>query len=133
MSSATPAGEWTQYLHGDVKRSGTTTSWLAKDHLDSNRLVTDSAGALAAGGRVSYGPYGKPQGTPPVSKAYINERYDAETGLQYLHFRYYDPLFGRFLSPDSWDPILQAVDVNRYAYALNDPIQRVGCERASLG
>src|SRR6185436_5622858 len=71
---------------------------------------------------VSYGPYGKPQGTPPVSKAYINERYDAETGLQYLHFRYYDPLLGRFLSPDSWDPILKAVDINRYAYAGNDPI-----------
>ena len=69
-----------------------------------------------------YGPYGKPTSSPPVSKSYINERYDAETGLQYLHSRYYDPLLGHFLSPDTFDPILRSVDINRYAYALNDPI-----------
>lgn len=28
----------------------------------------------------------------------------------------------RFLSPDTWDPWLQGVDVNRYAYSGNDPI-----------
>ncbi len=28
----------------------------------------------------------------------------------------------RFLSPDNWDPWLQGVDVNRYAYSGNDPI-----------
>lgn len=28
----------------------------------------------------------------------------------------------RFLSPDTWDPFLQGVDTNRYAYSLNDPI-----------
>ena len=43
-------------------------------------------------------------------------------GLQYLHARYYDPLLGRFLSPDTWDPILAGVDINRYAYAGNDPV-----------
>jgi RHS repeat-associated protein len=117
---ARTAGEWTQYLHGDVERTGSQRSWLHKDHLASNRLISDQAGA--AGSRVPYGPYGKPVSDPPVSKAYINERYDTETGLQYLHNRYYDPLFGRFLSPDTWDPILAGVDINRYAYAGNDPI-----------
>ena len=28
----------------------------------------------------------------------------------------------RFLSPDTWDPWLQGVDINRYAYSNNDPI-----------
>ncbi|CAN5561476.1 hypothetical protein BH10PSE7_BH10PSE7_30130 [soil metagenome] len=28
----------------------------------------------------------------------------------------------RFLQPDTWDPILLGVDINRYAYAGNDPI-----------
>jgi hypothetical protein len=28
----------------------------------------------------------------------------------------------RFLSPDTWDPYLAGVDVNRYAYSGNDPI-----------
>jgi hypothetical protein len=40
----------------------------------------------------------------------------------YLHARYYDPAAARFLTPDTWDPILAGVDVNRYAYAGNDPI-----------
>jgi RHS repeat-associated protein len=30
------------------------------------------------------------------SKSYIGERYDAESGLMYLHARYYDPVIGRF-------------------------------------
>jgi D-alanyl-D-alanine carboxypeptidase len=40
----------------------------------------------------------------------------------YLHARYYDPLLSRFLTPDTWDPILAGVDFNRYAYAGNDPV-----------
>jgi RHS repeat-associated protein len=69
-----------------------------------------------------YGPYGAPAGTPLNGRAYINERFDPETGLQYLHARYLDPKLGRFLSPDTWDPTLPGVDYNRYAYAGNDPI-----------
>ncbi len=30
----------------------------------------------------------------------------------------------RFLSPDNWDPWLQGVDINRYAYSGNDPINQ---------
>jgi RHS repeat-associated protein len=55
-------------------------------------------------------------------KGYINERFDPETGLQYLNARYHDPLLARFLTPDSWDPDLPGVDINRYAYAGNDPV-----------
>lgn len=73
-----------------------------------------------------YGAFGTPlavDGSTVINgKAYINERFDPETGLQYLHARYYDPEVARFLSPDSWDPILQGVDFNRYAYAGNDPV-----------
>jgi hypothetical protein len=42
--------------------------------------------------------------------------------LQYLNARYYDPLLARFLTPDWWDSILAGVDVNRYAYSANDPV-----------
>ncbi len=55
-------------------------------------------------------------------RGYINERFDPETGLQYLHARYYDPHLGRFLSPNTWDPAIPEVDFNRYAHSLNDPI-----------
>jgi hypothetical protein len=30
----------------------------------------------------------------------------------------------RFLTPDTWDPILAGVDFNRYAYGANDPINQ---------
>lgn len=59
-----------------------------------------------------------------TKKGYIGERFDAETGLMYLNARYYDPAFGRFISPDDWDPTLQGVGTNRYAYAQNDPVNK---------
>jgi RHS repeat-associated protein len=58
-------------------------------------------------------------------KGYINERFDPETGLQYLNARYYDPLLARFITPDTWDPDIPGVDINRYAYAGNDPVNGI--------
>lgn len=98
------------------------TEWLHKDHLSSNRLTTNQAGSVIVNGRTAYSPTGRPLTQPPQSKAYINERYDTETELQYLHARYYDPLLYRFLTPDTWNPELPSVDFNRYAYAGNDPV-----------
>lgn len=78
--------------------------------------------------RADYGPFGQPltsngsvalQGT-----GYINERFAPETGLQYLNARYHDPLLARFITPDTWDPDLPGVDINRYAYAGNDPVNQ---------
>ena len=71
--------------------------------------------------RHNYGPFGQPLTTNGSTvlngKAYINQRFDAETDLQYLHARYYDLLLGRFISPDTYDPDIAGVDFNRYAYA----------------
>ena len=116
------AGIVTSYLHPDVKLVGANASWLHKDHLASNRAVS-FMGSTASQFH-DYGPSGKPIGSAITGRAYINERYDGEAhiGLQYLHARYYDPNLPRFLSPDTWDPILAGVDFNRYAYAGNDPI-----------
>jgi RHS repeat-associated protein len=125
IDSANPSGLLTSYLHPDVKRAGALTSYLVKDHLASNRLTATHGQGTPQ--RLDHGPFGKPlisgtSTTPINGKAWINERYDAETRLQYLHARYYDPDLGRFLSPDTWDPILAGVDINRYAYAANDPV-----------
>ncbi len=123
-TSANPSGELTSYLHPDVRRVGSATDYMIKDHLASNRLVIrHSTGSVT---HHAYGPYGEPRltGTTqvPTSKGYVNERYDAETQLAYHHFRYYGADGARFLSPDTWDPIEDGVDFNRYAYAANDPI-----------
>lgn len=54
----------------------------------------------------------------------FSERHDAETGLLFLNARYCDPVIGRFTSPDWWDPNKPGVGTNRYAYAMNDPINK---------
>jgi RHS repeat-associated protein len=119
----------TSYLHPDIRREGALTDILIKDHLASNRATLRFGSALP--GKHSYSPYGNPlttngssidNATTGGAKAYINERFDPETGLSYHHFRYYDSYGGRFINPDTWDPMLAGVDVNRYAYAANDPV-----------
>lgn len=120
VDSLNPAGLLISTPHPDVKREGAATDFLVKDHLASNRLILRHAPTTLT--RADSGPFGQPIGTAINGKAYLNERYDAETGLQYLHARYYDPDYGRFLSPDTWGSILAGVDFNRYAYSLNDPV-----------
>jgi RHS repeat-associated protein len=128
VNAGNPTGLLTSYLHPDVKREGSATDLLVKDHLASNRLSNRMGGAST---RLDYGPTGAPLGSngavlpaanTPQTKGYINERFDPETGLQDLHARYYDPDLARFISPDTWDPVIVGVDVNRYAYAGNDPV-----------
>ena len=120
---ANPSGLITSYLHPDVKRVGAATDFSFKDHLASNRAVQRYNGATTT---TDYSAFGKPltsNGSLPINgKAYLNERYDAETGLIYLHARYDDPNLAHFLTPDSYDPWEAGVDFNRYAYAGNDPI-----------
>ena len=53
--------------------------------------------------------------------------YDAETGLYYLNSRYYDPVIGRFISPDSLkylDPTYNN-GLNLYTYCGNNPVMHV--------
>jgi RHS repeat-associated protein len=123
VDSANTAGLLTSYLHADVRREGRATDIMVKDHLASNRLVLRVGSGTT---RADYGPFGQPltsNGSVALQgKGYINERFDPETGLQYLNARYYDPLLARFITPDTWDPDIPGVDINRYAYAGNDPV-----------
>jgi RHS repeat-associated protein len=132
VNAGNPSGLLSFHLHPDVKREGALTDYLIKDHLSSNRLTLRHGPSSTA--THAYGPYGQPltsngstlaggsNATITGGKGYINERFDPETGLSYLHARYMDPHLARFITPDTWDPILSGVDINRYAYAANDPI-----------
>jgi len=103
-----------------VKLTGSSASYLHRDHLASVRIETDASGGAS---NFAYMSFGAPLQVTP-SKGYIGERYDAESGLMYLHARYYDPVLGRFIQPDTWDPTEPGVGTNRYAYADNDPINK---------
>ncbi|MER8409655.1 hypothetical protein NKH16_34435, partial [Mesorhizobium sp. M1307] len=124
IDPATPGAEiYTRYPHPDVKVTGATKAFLHRDHLASVRMVTDAAGAIVEA--TNYATYGERLNTGfQTQKSYIGERFDPETGLLYLNARYMDPLLGRFISPDDWDPILPGVGTNRYAYAQNDPVNK---------
>ncbi|MEQ1901894.1 MAG: RHS repeat-associated core domain-containing protein [Devosia sp.] len=120
------AGIFAFNLTADVKLANSNRTWLHRDHLASVRRVTDSAGTLSRAS--AYKPFGTQVETilaplsPTEPKSFIGERTDPETGLTYLHARFYDASLGRFLSPDWWDPSQEGVGTNRYAYAANDPV-----------
>jgi RHS repeat-associated protein len=121
-------GDYTRYPHPDVKIVGSPDAggqkfFLHRDHLASVRVVSNDAGAQAEA--TAYTPYGEKYNAGfSTRKGYIGERFDSETGLLYLNARYMDPSWGRFISPDDWDPTLPDVGINRYAYAQNDPINK---------
>lgn len=120
----TPGAEiYTRYPHPDIKVVNGVKYFLHRDHLASVRMVTDAAGAIVE--QTNYAAYGERLNTGfQTQKGYIGERFDPETGLLYLNARYMDPVLGRFISPDGWDPTLPGVGTNRYAYAGNDPVNR---------
>ena len=105
-----------------ARRVGTTTYWLHTDHHGSIQAETDAAGTVQL--RNTYMPFGAPiaeNSSVAESRSYTAQRQD-ETGLFYLHARYYDPLLARFTSPDPTVPSSATVGLNRYAYAFNDPV-----------
>ncbi|OWV82249.1 hypothetical protein ATY77_03155 [Rhizobium sp. R634] len=120
---------YTLYPHPDAKivvTAGSTVQdkfFLHRDHLASVRQVTNESGYRVE--QTGYAAYGEAtNSTMQTKKGYIGERFDPETGLMYLNARYYDPAFGRFISPDDWDPTKEGVGTNRYSYSENDPINK---------
>ena len=100
-----------------ISNSG-TPSYLHHDQLDSTRLITDQNGNLA--GSFTYNPYGTlsaSTGTATTPMGYAGQYTDAETGLQFLRARYYDPATGQFLTQDP----LESVSGAPYIYAGDDP------------
>ncbi|MDX8525883.1 RHS repeat-associated core domain-containing protein [Mesorhizobium sp. MSK_1335] len=124
IDPATPGAEiYTRYPHPDIKVVGGAKYFLHRDHLASVRMVTDASGAITEA--TNYATYGERLNSGfQTQKSYIGERFDPETGLLYLNARYMDPVIGRFISPDDWDPTKAGVGTNRYAYALNDPVNK---------
>jgi RHS repeat-associated protein len=100
-------------------------------HLGSTSVVTNSTGTTPLEEDIDYYPYGGEidvsNGVPQNYKFTSKER-DAESGLDNFGARYDASSMGRFMSPD---PSNASVDFwipqtwNRYAYALNDPLQFV--------
>jgi RHS repeat-associated protein len=80
---------------------------VTRDHLSSPRRLTKSTGGqVASVVHRAWGDKVVASGAEALdSHGFIGEREDPEAGLVYLNARYYDPKLGRFISPDSLDPV----------------------------
>lgn len=103
------------------------------DHLGSAPLLTDASGVFE---RTTFTPFGEidtrtgSRGAGLPTHAYTDHEYDPESGLYYMRARYYDPVVGRFLSPDpalndggeSFNRIANfPAHLNAYSYVNNRP------------
>ena len=133
------------YLGGDaysapmVYQKVDNGSWTAynigRDYLGNITHIATTSGTLVA--EYSYDPWGRlrnpetldiyPAGYEPelfLGRGYTGHEHMTWFGLVNMNARLYDPLLGRFLSPD---PYVQAPDFtqnyNRYSYAFNNPLR----------
>ena len=93
--------------------------WLHADRQGSTIAWSDASGNL--GWFRGYGPYGEPNTWAGSRFAYTGQAMVPEAQLYYYKSRFYDPGIGRFLQVDT---VGYASDVNSYAYAHGDPLDR---------
>lgn len=99
-----------------------------KDWLGSSRLSTTWAHGVYA--KEAYAPFGETYneaGTP--DRSFTGQDQDTTTGIFDYLFRRYDPVAGRWLSPDpaGWGSVSQShpQSLNRYAYVQNNPLSLI--------
>ncbi|ATB37102.1 hypothetical protein CYFUS_002523 [Cystobacter fuscus] len=121
-----PTGLTKYYYAGPLlvaKRDTSGASWFHQDHLGSVRALTNASGQKVAS--YDYSAFGTPLASSASvdnSRGYGGHERD-ETGLVYMNARYYEPMLGRFISPDALVPSSgNPQALNRYAYVYNNPI-----------
>ena len=120
-----------------LKIKGETRHFLHSDPVSSVTLITDSQGKR--GQEVDYLPFGevlsdrsaKTYAGLPQAIRFDGKELDAESGLQYFGFRYYDPRFGRWISADPLilvkpESELENVnELNLFSFSRNNPVNRI--------
>jgi RHS repeat-associated protein len=119
-------------LLSSVQPSGASTSTYHYhlDHLGTPRVVSDTAGTII--GIHDYAAFGTENSgnakeSPESRFKFTAHERDAQGGplepLDYMHARYYNAMWGRFLSPDPMlGNLLLPQSWNRYAYVFNNPM-----------
>ena len=111
-----------------AKRTNGGSAWdlyyIHRDYLGSIVALTNSSGAVEQSN--SYDAWGNRTLVSPtqmLQRGYTGHEHLPEFGLINMNARLYDPVIGRFLSPD---PYVQAPEFsqsyNRYSYCLNNPL-----------
>jgi RHS repeat-associated protein len=111
------------------------TRYIHRDYLGSTNAVTDETGTLLE--HDGYDPWGKrrnPDGTDDpedliasqTDKGFTGHEHLQEVALINMGGRIYDPLVGRFTSPDSVvQSAMNSQSFNRYTYGYNNPLSYI--------
>ena len=96
-------------------------SFFHTDGLGSVRMLTDTTGMVSD--EFVYDAYGVLLSGDDGGYQFAGERRDAETGLDYLRARYYDPELGRFISKDAFSGFMaDPMSMHDYQYAHANPV-----------
>ncbi|WXH30053.1 Putative deoxyribonuclease RhsC [Myxococcus stipitatus] len=130
LYEVSPEGKTTLWTHGGDHVA--LVAWERDDRMEW--VLPNAAGTpselVAADGTWAWvddaGPWGAASGesTRHFTAGFPGQWYDAESGLHYNLFRYYDPELGRYISPD---PLDIQVGFNDYRYVadpyeMSDPL-----------
>lgn len=114
------------------------TRYVTPDHLGSPRVITNSSAGVVS--RHDYKPFGEEIGSAVggrtagmgfgiaegLRKKFTSHDRDSETGLDYMQARYFNAIYGRFISADSVaGSVLNPQTMNLYAYVANNPLRYI--------
>lgn len=106
---------------------GSEELYYIVDGTGSIRALADASGNVTD--RYDYTAFGESSridGTHDSTFMFAGEQRDPESGLYFLRSRYYSPAIGRFIQRDHYSGSDDNPQTrNRYAYALNDPVNRL--------
>lgn len=107
----------------DQSPSADETTYFHHDRLGSVVALSDSNGVITH--ELDYDTYGNPEQAMPTPFGYTGHRHEQDLGLVDAGGRFYDPVFGVFLSADPISPLGgSSPRMNRYAY--------VGCDSVNF-
>jgi len=104
-------------------RPGEVAYYFHNDHLGTPQVLTNDGQTIAW--KAAYTAFG--QAAPTIQTVenpfrFPGQYYDQETGLHYNYHRYYDPITGRYVTPD---PIGLNGGTNLFVYVENNPLKNI--------
>ena len=107
-----------------AKIAGSDIKYFHKDHLGSSTVMTGASGlSVETSEYLPYGGNRDQNGTSVSDYKFTDQELDTSTGLYNYDARLYDPVIGRFITPDTIVPdIYDPQSLNRYSYCQNNPL-----------
>ncbi len=135
--SGNPDNPYDDYGDGDIPHGQPVRGmfYFLPDHLGSTVLVTNDSGYIASGtgmggtlSSIKYNPYGgivrKSSGGPDIfHHKYNQSEEDPESNLYYFKSRYYDPVLGSFIQPDTILNGVRDQGLNLFMFTEGNPVK----------